>query len=125
MNSRFSIAPPTLLAALALTCNTATAAAPAVSPAPAFAPHQLAFKLEGSRPRTVALPRQAGVRMAAMALRDDPAVTYATPNYLAGASAKTSEVTNPVPNDPGPIGGPPGPPGGWVSKQWNFLSWEG
>jgi serine protease len=125
MNSRFSIAPAILLAALALTCNTAAAAAPAVAPAHGFVPHQLIVKLDGSRPRTVALPRQASVRTAVMVLRDDPAVTYATPNYLATASAKASEVTNPVPNDPGPIGGPPGPPGGWVSKQWNFLPWEG
>jgi len=125
MNSRFSIAPITLLAALALVCDTAVAAAPAVSPAHGFVPHQLIVKLTGSRPRTVALPRQAGVRTAVMALREDPAVSYAMPNYLATASAKASEVTNPVPNDPGPIGGPPGPPGGWVSKQWNFLPWEG
>jgi serine protease len=124
MKSRFSIVAPVLLAALALTGD-AAAAVPAVSPAHGFAPHQVVVKLTGARPRTVALPQHASVRAAVTALRGDPAVAYATPNYLATASAKSSEVTNPVPNDPGPIGGSPGPPGGWVLKQWNFLPWEG
>ncbi len=125
MNSRFSIAASTLLATLALTCDAALAAAPAVSPAHGFVPHQLVVKLAGSRPRTVNLPQQASVRAAVTALRSEPAVAYASPNFVATASAKSSEVTNPVPNDPGPIGGQPGPPGGWVYKQWNFLPWEG
>src|SRR5690242_19130486 len=121
MKSRFSIAAPTLLAALALGCDAAAAPAPAVSPAHGVVPHQAVVKLAGSRPRTVALPRRASVQAAVAALRSDPAVAYAMPNYVATASAKSSEVTNPVPNDPGPIGGAPGPPGGWVLKQWNFL----
>jgi serine protease len=33
--------------------------------------------------------------------------------------------SGPVPNDPGTLTGLPGVPGGWVSKQWNFLPWEG
>ncbi|HWA54910.1 MAG TPA: S8 family serine peptidase [Solirubrobacterales bacterium] len=126
MNRRFSIAAPTLLAALALSCGAGFAApAPAVGPAHGFVPHQVVLKLAGARARTVTLPRRASVRAAVTALRSDPAVAYATPNFVATASAKSSEVTNPVPNDPGPIGGPPGPPGGWVYKQWNFLPWEG
>jgi serine protease len=125
MNSRFSIAAATLLATLAPISDAALADGPAVYPARGFVPHQLVVKLRGSRPRTVTLPRQAGVRTAVAALRGDPTVAYASPNYVATASTASGEVTNPVPNDPGPIGGPPGPPGGWVSKQWNFLPWEG
>jgi serine protease len=125
MNSRFSIAAATLFATLAPACGTALAAGPAVGPAHGFVPRQLVVKLAGSQPRTVTLPRRVGVRTAVAALRANPAVAYATPNFVATASATPGEVTNPVPNDPGPIGGPPGPPGGWVSKQWNFLPWEG
>ena len=69
---------------------------------------------------------------AAAALRANPAVRYATPNYVATASVQVGrasiaaeEPIGPVPNDPGPIAGPPGPPGGWVTMQWNFLPWEG
>ena len=125
MKSRLSIAASTLLAALALSSHAALAEVAAVSPAHGFAPHQVVVKLAGSRPRTVVLPQQASVRAAVTALRGDPAVSYASPNFVATASAKASEVTDPVPNDPGPIGGQLGPPGGWVYKQWSFLPWEG
>lgn len=125
MKIRFPIAAVALLASLALAQGNAGASSPAVAAARGFVPHQVVVKLAGSRPRTVALARRTSVRSAVAALRADPAVAYASPNYVATASAKSSEVTNPVPNDPGPIGGSPGPPGGWVSKQWNFLPWEG
>lgn len=126
MNRRLSIAATTLLAALALApAGGARGAAPAVSDAHGFVPRQLIVKRVGSAARTVTLPRRASVRAAVAALRADPTVDYAAPNFLATASATPGDVTNPVPNDPGPLGGPPGPPGGWVAKQWNFLPWEG
>ncbi|HET9162444.1 MAG TPA: S8 family serine peptidase [Solirubrobacterales bacterium] len=102
---------------------TATAVTPAqaaagVSPAREFAPHEVVVKLRGaSRERTVRLREGVGVRAAAAALRRDPRVAYAAPNYLATASA--------LPDDPGPLSTPPGPPGGWASLQWSFLPWEG
>jgi serine protease len=124
MNRRLSIAVATLLATLGPTHAAALASPPAVSRAQGFVPRQLIVKLPGSEARTVTLPRRTSVRAAAVALRGNPAVAYAAPNYVATASA-APEATNPVPNDPGPIGGPPGPPGGWVLKQWSFLPWEG
>jgi serine protease len=51
-------------------------------------------------------------------------VAHAAPNYVAKA-AIVPGTEREIPNDPGPISGPPGPPGGWVSKQWNFLPSEG
>jgi serine protease len=73
----------------------------------------------GGTARTVRLPRHVGVHEAAAALRSDPRVAYVAPNYIATASVLE------IPNDPGTIAAPPGPPGGWVTKQWNFLPWEG
>lgn len=51
-------------------------------------------------------------------------VADAAPNYVARV-AIVPPAEREIPNDPGPISGPPGPPGGWVSKQWNFLPWQG
>lgn len=124
MNRRLLTAAVALLAAFALGHEPAGAAV-GLSPPRAFAPRQVIVKLMGARPRTVTLPRAASVQDAVAALRSDPAVDYAAPNYFATASARSSEATDSVPNDPGPISGPPGPPGGWVAKQWNFLPWEG
>jgi serine protease len=109
-------------AALALLA-TAIAVAPAeaatgISPAREFAPHEVVVKLRGAgRERTVRLRKGVGVHAAAAALRRDPRVAYAVPNYVATASA--------LPDDPGPLSSPPGPPGGWASLQWSFLPWEG
>jgi serine protease len=125
MKRRLPTAAATLFAALALGPAPASATV-GVATAHGFAPHQLIVKLAGTdRARTVALPPRAGVREAAAAMQANPAVEYAAPNYVAIASATLEEPTSPVPNDPGPISGPPGPPGGWVTKQWNFLPWEG
>ncbi|MDX6602723.1 MAG: serine protease [Solirubrobacterales bacterium] len=125
MNRRLPTAAATLFAALVLGPTPAHAAA-RIAAAHGFAPHQLIVKLAGAdRAQTVALPPRAGVREAAAALRGNAAVEYATPNYIATASATPEEPTSSVPDDPGPISGPPGPPGGWVAKQWNFLPWEG
>jgi serine protease len=122
MNRRLPIAAVTLLAASMLAPASVRAAG--ISAAHGFAPHKLIVKLAGSeRARTVALPRRTSVREATAALRSNPSIAYAAPDYIATASASEEELS--VPNDPGPISGPPGPPGGWVSKQWNFLPWEG
>ncbi len=125
MNRRLPIAASvTLLATLSFAGAPARAAV-GVDSGHGFAPHQVVVKLAGSRAaRTFALRQGADVVAVAAALREDPRVEYAAPNYIATAS--TSPVAEPeVPNDPGPISGPPGPPGGWVTKQWNFLPWLG
>jgi serine protease len=120
---------PTLAAALllGLSASAGTAAASiGVGAAHGFVPHELIVKAsDARRARTISLPLGASVARAAAALGSDPAIAYAAPNYLATASASAQETAAFVPNDPGPISGPPGPPGGWVSKQWNFLPWEG
>ena len=124
MNRRFPIAAATLLAALMLAPAPGRATV-GVSAAHGFVPHRLVVKLTGAqRAQTIALPRQTSVAEAVTALRSNPGVAYAAPNYIATASASEEEEPT-VPNDPGPLSGPPGPPGGWVSKQWNFLPWEG
>lgn len=125
MIRRLSTAAATLLAALALIPSSAQGAT-AVATARGFVPGQVVVKLDdASAPRTVVLPRRVGVRKATAALRADPRVEYAAPNFLATASVTATQAPGPIPNDPGPISGPPGPPGGWVTKQWNFLPWEG
>jgi serine protease len=125
MNRRLPTAATTLFAALALAPASGHAAV-TVSAAHGFVADQLIVKPYGAdRARTVVLSPSMGVRKAAEALRSNPAIAYAAPNYVATASAVQEEPTSPVPNDPGPIGGPPGPPAGWVAKQWNFLPWEG
>jgi serine protease len=128
MNRRLpTAATTTLLAALCLTSAPA-AATTGVAPAHGFASHQVLVKLAGARSaRTLELPHGVGVRDAATALNDSPRVAYAAPNYIATASTDPTTPPPPqeIPNDPGPITGTPGPPGGWVTKQWNFLPWEG
>ena len=133
----------TLLAALAAALA-AGAGAAVSSPGGGrgFAPRQVVVKFEGQRfGRAVPLPPRVGVREAAGALRRSPRVAYAVPNYIATASvttapnvaaasvatrsAKAAVTTAGLPNDPGNIAIPRDPPGAWVSKQWNFLPWEG
>jgi serine protease len=110
-----------LSAAIAVT---PASAATGISPAREFAPGQVVLKLRGAREgKTVNLPPGFGVRQAAAALRRNPRVAYAAPNYIATASALPPDSA--IANDPGPLSTPPGPPGGWVSLQWNFLPWEG
>jgi serine protease len=125
MNRRLPIAAAvTLLAALAPTAP--AAAVTDLAPARGFAPHQLVVKFDGSGPaHTLRVPPTVGVREAVTALKRSPGVAYAAPNYIATASAATLPAELEIPNDPGPISGPPGPPGGWVTKQWNFLPWQG
>ncbi|MBA3865840.1 MAG: S8 family serine peptidase, partial [Solirubrobacterales bacterium] len=78
--------------------------------------------------RALALPAGIGVRRAAAALRDNPRVEYAEPNYLAGASATGTGAAPELPNDPGTLEGTgetAAAAGDWAFKQWNFLDWEG
>ena len=123
MTRRLSIAATTTLLAIPALLASPARAAVGLTPARAFVPHQVIVKREGERPaHTVRLPRAIGVGEAVAALRNRPGIAYAAPNYVATASVATASL---IPNDPGPISGAPGPPGGWVTKQWNFLPWEG
>lgn len=99
-------------------------AATGVAPARAFAPGQLLVKFEGERRgAAIKLPAGAGVRETARALRRNPAVVYAEPNYIASASAVRAE-----PFDPGDSGRlkegarSSSASGGWAFRQWNFLA---
>jgi serine protease len=129
----------TILAAAAAVAALAALAAPAsaaigLAPAHGFAPRQLLVKLEGERRgRKLRLPAGVGVHEAARALRADPRVEYAVPNYIATASSArgagaSDETQFELPNDPGTLGGPAEaatPLGDWTIKQWNFLPFEG
>lgn len=86
----------------------APTAASAAGP-PDYAPGELLVRFDGGRERLVELPQGVAVGDAARALRSNPTVAYANPNYLAHASS--------VPNDPG-LGTAPGD---WRRTQWNFL----
>jgi serine protease len=112
----------------ALTIGAAPAAAQiGLAPAHGFAPHQVVVKFDGERSaRKLLLPAGVSVRQRVTALRANPAVEYAEPNYVATASASNSSFL--VPDDPGTLEGPAeaaASPGGWAYKQWNFLDFEG
>jgi serine protease len=116
---------PIFASAAALAASAApAAAATAISPAREFAPRQVVVKFDGERRgRTLALPPGTGVERAAAALRSNPGVEYAEPNYVATASA-TADSSFAFPNDPGTLDGASGaaaPVGDWAFKQWNFL----
>jgi serine protease len=117
-----------IAAAAALLAALTGLAAPAIAqtglaPARGFAPRQLVVKFEGETVgHRLALPAGAGVRESATALRRNPQVVYAQPNYVATASAFE------IPDDPGTLGGAAEAAlaaGDWSFKQWNFLNWEG
>ncbi|MGN6215586.1 MAG: S8 family serine peptidase [Solirubrobacterales bacterium] len=118
-----------LVAALAASLVPAppAGAATAVAPNHGFAPGRLLVKFEGQHlGRAISVPPGAGVRRTAKALRQNPRVVYAEPDYVATASAIRATPFDP--NDPGTIGAPFEPsslPDGWASKQWNFLASEG
>ena len=119
---------PTLSALLGLlaagSLATPAGAATGLSQAHGFAPHQVVVKFEGEgEGRAVRLPPGVRVREAAGALRANPRVAYAEPNYIATASEPPFQG---IPNDPGMLDAfPSSTAGGWVAKQWNFLPWEG
>lgn len=100
------------------------AAATALAPAHEFAPRQVIVKFEDlRRARTVGLPAGTGVREAAAALRRNPRVEYAAPDYIATASA-AAQGSLVLPDDSGTLGSLPEAStsaGDWTFKQWNFL----
>jgi len=118
-----TLPPLALLAALTVaTCP--ARAEQGVADAQRFAPRQLLVKFKGrTRGRALTLPAGAGVEQTAMALRRNPRVVYAEPDYVAHASATSPEPFDP--DDSGilevatesSIGA-----GDWAFKQWNFLS---
>jgi serine protease len=120
------------LALFALLGALCAVAAPAqaqtgIAPAGEFSPRQVVVKFAGQRSgRALGLPAGTGVRQAAEALRGNPRVEYAEPNYIASATGAGGEFA--VPNDPGTLrtGGAEAAAvaGYWSSKQWNFLSPE-
>lgn len=119
--------PRTLLPAAAIAAL-AVAASPAraetgLSPAREFSPRQLLVKFEGERTgRAVRLGTGTGVLSSARALRRNPNVVWAEPNYLATASATVSEPFDP--NDSGSLAEITDSSlgGNWAFRQWNFLS---
>jgi serine protease len=118
-----------LVAGLALLGVSAggAAAASGISPARSFAARQVVVKFKGeARGHTIGLPRGAGVLATARALRAKGDVDYAQPNYAATASEAEVETEPYDPDDPGTLELPTGTttpvtPGGWASKQWDFL----
>jgi serine protease len=125
MKRRLPTLAPLALLAIGISATPASAD-PGISPARAFVPGEVVLKLQGQQhSRAVALPSGVGVRRAVAALRGQPGVAYAAPNYIARASRRQPLLEPGVANDPGPLSKPPGPPGGWVALQWNFLPWEG
>lgn len=122
------LAPVAVLAALAAGAAPAIART-ALAPAREFAPRQLVVKFDGAASgRALSLPAGVGVRETAAALRRNPRVAYAEPNYIATASALGEGSTFAIPNDPGTLEGSaeaPAAAGDWSFKQWNFLDWEG
>jgi len=121
-----SLLPMTALAAACLPLPAAEART-ALSPARAFAADQVLVKLEGERSaHAIDLAPGAGVQQTARALRQNPRVAYAEPNYIATAWASSGNPFDP--NDPGTLGGASGTAtdvGNWAFKQWNFLAPEG
>jgi serine protease len=116
-----------LLAIYASAPAGATAASAGIAPAReahGFVPGQLLVKFAGQGVgEAVSLPPGAGVRRSAAALRANPRVAYAEPNYVATASTLPPFV----PDDPGTLEGPgeaPAVPSGWELRQWNFLPYE-
>jgi len=119
----------TLLALAALTATAAAAptshAATGLASARAFAPRQVVVKFRGQKlGRALALAPRAGVRRTARALRRNPHVVYAEPNYVATASASSAPFD---PNDSGTLeaGATVSELGNWAFRQWNFLAPEG
>lgn len=102
------------------------AAATGISPARGYAPGQLLVKFEGQRhAEAISVARGVGVRSTARALRLNPAVVYAEPNYIASASAIAPEPFDP--NDSGALeegAGTSTAAGDWAFKQWNLLAPE-
>jgi serine protease len=125
MRRLLPILAPMALLAMALGGAAAARAETGLGPARGFVPRQVVVKFEGDvSGRTIALPAGTGVRQTAAALRRNPRVVYAEPNYIATASAIPAFT---LPNDPGTLEGASeaaAVAGDWSVKQWNFLDWE-
>src|SRR4249920_2144986 len=81
-------------------------AATAIAPAHGFAPGKLIVKFEGEGGgRAVTLPAGTGVLETAAALRDNPRVAYAEPDYVATASVTETGPGFVLPNDHGTLDG--------------------
>jgi serine protease len=112
--------PLALLATPSAVGSPPTSTAPASTPsasvvaAPDYAPGEVVVRLHDQRfGAAMGLPAGVGVHEAVAALRANPHIAYAVPNYIAHASA--------IPNDPGTVPPAPGPRSGWTNLQWNFL----
>lgn len=116
-----TLLPLTVAVALAVAASPAWAAT-GIAPARSFAPRQLLVKFEGQRQgQAIRLAPGVGVRGAARALRRNPDVVYAEPNYIARASASPAPFR---PDDSGALGSAPqasSARAGWAYRQWNFL----
>jgi serine protease len=122
-----------LFAALAVTTVVAIGPASAqarigISANRGFVPHQVLYKLDGQRfSRVLSLPAGESVSRTAIALRTNPRVVYAQPNYVATASTLPTGQSLPLPNDPGSLGTgaeAASDTDSWTSRQWNFLPWQ-
>jgi len=127
MRRLLRILPPlALIAALSVAASPA-GADQAISPAREFAPRHLLVKFEGQGQGLVLkLPAGAGVAQTARALRRNPRVVYAQPDYVATTSADNSQPFDP--DDSGMLetaSESSAGPGDWSFKQWNFLSPRG
>ncbi len=80
----------------------------------AFAPGEVVVRFRGAPQREVELPPGVGVGRATKALKRNPAVRWAVPNYIAHAAKQDRWI----PNDRGERSGAPGD---WQLLQWNFL----
>ena len=109
IDMRNSLIKTTIVLALAATAAAGPASPAAAQEQPAFVPGELLVKFDRGPERVLELPPSVGAGEAAAALRANPDVAYAVPNYIARASL--------VPNDPGrgTVAGD------WRATQWNFL----
>jgi serine protease len=122
-----TLASATALLLLASGGSTAHAAT-SISGAHGFAPGRVVVKFEGANHgRALALAPGAAVRETVAALRGNPRVAYAEPDYVATAS-EASGSNFVLPDDPGTLAGASeaiASAGDWAFKQWNFLPPEG
>ncbi|HEV7787144.1 MAG TPA: hypothetical protein VGQ28_17515, partial [Thermoanaerobaculia bacterium] len=119
----------TLLAAIAASGASARPQS-SISAARGFSAGQVVVKLDGQdRGQALSLPAGAAVQQMAQALRRNPRVAYAEPNYIATASEAGVESPYVIPNDPGTledgVSEAASANGSWAYKQWNFLPWTG
>jgi serine protease len=117
-----------LFAALSAGAADASAAT-GIGPAHGFAPHRVVVKFDGEQAgRAVRLAAGISVPKVAAALRSNPRVAYAEPDYVATTSETSTETGFAIPDDPGTLDGASeaaASAGNWTFKQWDFLPWEG